>query len=285
MYEIYNIDTSFESYQRLINFYEHFKNSMFNPIDISLKKWFGANMSSALGALLDKLSEDFNEVSFANIDDNIKPILLRNEFLNHYGFQKDYDTYNSTVRFLKLDKNDSKYFNSYIAEELMTHTELPKMSKQLKNEMTKAIYEIFVNAQMHSDTRNIYTCGQHFYKNNEIEFTITDLGIGFKNKINNRFKTKLSSTQAIKWATSEYHTTKENVTGGLGLTLLKEFIKLNEGKLQIISDDGFYQFDAKGETLKLFSGRFPGSIVNMQFRTDDTNSYMLKKEIDHRDLF
>ena len=48
---------------------------------------------------------------------------------------------------------------------------------------------------------------------------------------------------------------------------------------------GFYQFDDNGEVLKLFKGEFPGTIVNLQFRTDDTNNYALKSKIDINDIF
>ena len=115
--------------------------------------------------------------------------------------------------------------------------------------------------------------------------SITDTGIGFKNRINQRFKKNLTSTQAIQWATNDRHTTKIGVSGGLGLALLKEFIEKNKGKIQIISDDGFYQFDSKGEDIKLFHGSFPGSIVNLQFRTDDVSTYTLADEVRLDDIF
>ena len=55
--------------------------------------------------------------------------------------------------------------------------------------------------------------------------------------------------------------------------------------MQIISNDGFYQFDSNKEILKEFQGEFPGTIVNLQFRTDDKNNYSLKSEIDTNNIF
>jgi len=37
--------------------------------------------------------------------------------------------------------------------------------------------------------------------------------------------------------------------------------------------------------MKLFSAPFPGSAINMQFRTDDTKSYSLAEEPGLDDLF
>jgi len=285
MRELRNIDTSFESYQKLIDLYQVYKDSIFEEIELDLYQWFAANMSSALGGVLDKIAENLNEVKFKNISENIKTILLKNDFLSYYGFNRIMDSNNTTIKFLKLKPTDGKYFNLYVVNELLSRPELPYISLPLKRKMTEAIYEIFVNAQIHSETKNIYTCGQFYPQKNIIEFTITDTGIGFKNRINQRFKKNLTSTQAIQWATNDRHTTKIGVSGGLGLALLKEFIKNNKGKLQIISDDGFYQFDSKGEDIKLFHGSFPGSIVNLQFRTDDVSTYTLTDEVKLDDIF
>lgn len=89
----------------------------------------------------------------------------------------------------------------------------------------------------------------------------------------------------MKWAVQDKKTTKQGVSGGIGLAVLKEFIGINKGKMQIVSNDGFYQFDDNGEDLRIFNGEFPGTIVNLQFRTDDRNNYSLKSEIDINDIF
>ncbi|MBE7446144.1 MAG: hypothetical protein HS132_13185 [Planctomycetia bacterium] len=78
MRELRNIDTSFESYQKIIDLYQTYKDSIFEEIELDLHQWFAANMSSALGGVLDKIAENLNEVKFKNISENIKTILLKN---------------------------------------------------------------------------------------------------------------------------------------------------------------------------------------------------------------
>jgi hypothetical protein len=280
-----NIDNSFESYQKLIYLFQVNKEKKFDTIHIELKNWFSANMSAALGGILDVLTDNINAVKFDTISPAIEKILLKNDFLSYYGFSRLTDNYHTTIRFLKLKPTDGKFFNNYVVDELIGRTELPQMSKLLKEKMTEAIYEIFINAQIHSETKQIYTCGQFYPTDSKIEFTIVDTGIGFKRKVNDRFKTNLSSVQAIKWAVEDKNTTKVGVTGGIGLALLKEFITKNKGKMQIISDDGFYQFDTQGEQLQIFRGAFPGTIVNLQFKTNDTSSYILQEELTHNNIF
>ena len=285
MTQIANINNTFESYQKLIDFYIEHKDKDFDTIHIEIRQWFAANMCATLGGILDIFYDNINTIIFDYINPNIEKILLKNDFLSYFGYSRIIDNNHTTIRFLKLKLTDGKYFNNYIVDELIGRTELPQMSDLVKMKITEAIYEIFVNAQIHSESKYIYTCGQFFPRENKIEFTIVDTGIGFKSKINSRFNSNLSSVQAIKWATKDKHTTKIDVTGGIGLALLKEFIEKNRGKLQIISYDGFYQFDSQGEQIQFFNGFFPGTIVNLQFRTDDNSSYILKNELNNNDIF
>lgn len=242
-------------------------------------------MCAALGGILDVFTDRINTIKFDFISSEVKEILLKNDFLSYFGHSRIIDNHHTTIRFLKLKLTDGKYFNNYIIDELIGRVELPNMSHLVKDKITEAIYEIFVNAQIHSDSKYIYTCGQFYPRENKIEFTIVDTGIGFKRKINNRFGSNLSSIQAIKWAIQDRNTTKIGITGGIGLALLKEFILKNKGEMQIISDDGFYQFDSSREQMHLFNGSFPGTIVNLQFKTNDVNSYIYRNELDNSNIF
>lgn len=271
-----DIDTSFSCYNQFVNLYDQLKDVAFESIAINLNDWFSANMSAVLGGLLDKVSFT-NTVSISSNKKEVITILKKNTFLANYGSEITPDTNGTSIKYLKLTPSASRYFNSYVMNELLSQSALPEMTDELKKKVAESIYEIFVNAQIHSKTDYIYTCGQFFPVKHKIEFTIVDMGQGFKNLINNRFNSSLSSIQAIKWAIKDGNTTKTDVSGGLGLSLLTEFIKLNKGKFQIISDDGFYEV---GETEKAYAldAPFPGTIVNMEFRTDDVHSYRLSSE-------
>ncbi len=234
---------------------------------------------------MDQLIQGLNTIYISSIPTNIQTILQKNNFLSYFGYDSELDINRTTIKYLKLKPTDSRFFHRYVVEELLNRPELPLMSSPLKKKITESIYEIFVNAQIHSETGFIYTCGQFFPKKHTIEFTVTDVGIGFKKRVNNRFASNLSSVQAIRWAIKDGNSTKQGISGGIGLAILREFIIKNSGKIQIISDDGFYQLDSEGEQTRLFLGSFPGTIINMQFRTDDTASYFLNSENMPDDIF
>lgn len=286
-YHLININPDEGGYTQLNRLYYQYKDEFLITFELEVIRWFNACLCAPLGAILDKLNNDGWGVSarIKPLIANGNTILQRNEFLSYYGFDKIRDDKNTTIRYLKLQPSDSRFFNSYITEELINHPELPILSVTLKKKITESIYEMFVNAQIHSQTKFIYTCGQFFPNKHSIWFSITDLGVGFKHNINVRFGVELTSTQAIEWAVKNGHTTKTTITGGIGLALLKEFISNNGGTMQIVSGDGFYSYTASGECNTTLDFEFPGTIITMEFKTNDKNSYYLKSEISEEDIF
>jgi len=272
-----NISNNFESYNNLINLYVMKKNNMFEDINIDLSGWFSANTCSMLGAILTKFQDDLNTV---NVSANrAADILERNGFLSFFGQKKVVDYNNTTIPYQVLSRKDDRYFNNYVFTEFLSKPDLPQMTDTLRKKLTESIYEIFINAKMHSETEKIFVCGQFFPAKHKIKFMITDTGLGIKNVVNNAFDKKLSATQAIEWAIQDKHTTKKGVSGGIGLALLYEFINLNKGKVQIVSNEGFWELNNEDITKKEFNNEFPGTMVNISVRTDDKHSYMMSSEV------
>jgi anti-sigma regulatory factor (Ser/Thr protein kinase) len=199
-FNLINIDTSFESYQQLINLYNENKDRQF-------------------------------ETHFNDISPNILTIIQKNDFLSHFGYKRVTDINNTTIRYLKLKPSDGRYFHRYVLKELLDRPELSIMSSALKRKIAESIYEMFVNAQIHSESDFIYTCGQFFPTKYTIEFTITDTGVGFRKRVNSRFEKKLSSVQAIEWAMKDGHSTKQGISGGIGLAILNYFQALSQAQL------------------------------------------------------
>lgn len=92
---------------------------------------------------------------------------------------------------------------------------------------------------------------------------------------------------AIIWATTERHTTKEDsLPGGLGLKLLIDFIDLNGGRIQIVSDAGYWQQKSGESVTKQLRHPFPGTVVSLEINTADTKVYRLTPEkLSPEDIF
>lgn len=73
-------------------------------------------------------------------------------------------------------------------------------------------------------------------------------------------------------------TAKSQTPRGIGLHLINNFVKLNEGELFIISNDEIYEIaDRKDAYLKL-KHAFPGTVVTLAFNLSDRGKYRLKSE-------
>lgn len=277
-----DIRNDFDSFQKLINFYHRNKDNVFRNIELKLN-WFSANNCSVLGALLSILQDNLNAIQIdAGLANNI---LEKNGFLSFFGHNIRFDNFDTTISYKILTPHDERFFNSYIFNELLCKECLPQLSEPLKKKIAEAIYEIFINAKMHSGTKKIFTCGQHFPAKKKIDFMITDLGVGIRESINNRFQSEINAIDAIKWAVINEHTIKQGVSGGIGLAILQEFIAKNKGELQIISNNGYWKLDESGIYTRTFEKEFPGTIINISVRTDDTSSYVLADEENVDNIF
>lgn len=65
------------------------------------------------------------------------------------------------------------------------------------------------------------------------------------------------------------------------LKLLKEFIRLNKGRIVIVSNKALYECSASSETFRTLDHTFPGTCVNLEINTSDTANYSLKSERQH----
>ncbi|WP_411823661.1 hypothetical protein [Leptospira sp. 'Mane'] len=247
--------------------------------------WFGANMCSPLGSVLRKLSTNGVAFEFISVKEDIERILRKNEFFEAFGYPKLEDSNQTTIRYLELKPNQDGEFLTYIKTELLQRPELPYMSDLLKKKMTESIFEIFQNAKIHSKSEHIVTCGQFFPKKNTIEFSVSDIGMGIQQNVSEFFQKGIPATSAIEWAILPGNTTKRGTPGGHGFAILREFTEKNKGKINIVSDRGFYEFIDGQDIFKEIPCPFPGTTINMRFQTDDSASYYLLEELKAADIF
>jgi len=286
--ELHEIRSNHEGFSYLADIAEKTERAAFSNIEINMKhtSWLDANMCAPFGAILYKASRSLNTVRLTNINSDVKKILSKNGFLSNYGIPIEHDTYGTTIEYKRFDPKDERYFTDYIERKLVGKG-MPKMSEALSKKFRESIFEIFNNAVIHSKTEmGIFSCGQFFPKKHRLDFCIADLGIGIGQNIKERKNLELTDDDAILWALEGANTTKVGkIPGGLGLKLLQEFIRMNQGRIQIVSCKGYWELTNNVVTTKLFQSSFPGTVVNIEINTADTNSYCLASEIRVEDIF
>ncbi len=279
----------YKSFETLVCLYEQTKEHVLDSVLIDMKatRWFDADMCAAFGAILYSLGNRLNEVNLIQIPQKVETILSKNGFLSHYGREKIPDRWGTTIPYRRFDVQDDHYFADYIEDELIHRSEIPEMSHSLLKKFRESIFEIFSNAVLHSHTKlGIFSCGQFFPNRNRLDFTVADLGVTMLENIKNYTGTELSPEEAIIWATQEGHTTKgDNLPGGLGLKILYDFIHLNGGCLQIVSDAGYWQLKDSRVITKPLTYSFPGTVASIEINTADTAAYVLVSELKAEDIF
>jgi hypothetical protein len=256
-------------------------------IDMAATDWLDADMCAAFGAILSLLGSRLNTIELANIPQGLEKILSKNGFLSNYGRANLPDTWGTTIPYQRFNVKDDRYFAEYIEREFVNRPEMPRMSHGLIKKFRESVYEIFSNAVLHSGTKlGIFSCGQFFPKRHRLDFSVTDLGIGIRQNVQDRAGLNLPAEKAIVWATEGRNTTRRgSIPGGLGLKLLKEFVGLNGGRLQIVSDAGYWCLQKDQVRMARLGMPFPGTAVSLEINTSDTQSYVLSSELRESDIF
>jgi len=159
-----------------------------------------------------------------------------------------------------------------------------QVSLRLRNAIAGRMWEIYNNAFEHAGSQiGVFSCGQYFQHRNELVLSVIDFGQGIAANVRNYLSidpraAQLSSAACLQWAFQRGTTTRPNGTPrGVGLDLLKEFIGVNHGKLEVYSNEGYGLVDQTGERFESGSVLFEGTAFQITLRCDE-NYYQFANE-------
>lgn len=144
-------------------------------------------------------------------------------------------------------------------------------------------YELFINARDHSNEKHgVYSCGHWMPKKKCLVFSLYDTGIGISKRVKNKFGKSMSDIEALEWALVGGNSTRQlekGVPRGLGLSNIKKFVKLNNGRLTILSNGVFYDFNANSnansnERIEKFPYENMGTMVCVTIEQDKEYIYV-----------
>lgn len=239
-------------------------------LDLTGAVWFDANLTVLLQAMLYKLNQECGHLFYINpVDVKARfPILFRNGFLS--AIENMHDELGTAVQLKTFNADEDEKFLRYIQSELIK-TDLREIDGLNKKQLADHFLEVFSNIQLHANTTDpVFACGQFYPQQQELKFTLIDLGDGFLPKINAFTNGKVStSAEAIKWAVSG-GSTKDNAPGGIGLSGIMNWCEENEAGLEIVTGDA-YLSHTYGRNRTLTVPPFCGTIVHILFRCHGRN--------------
>jgi hypothetical protein len=239
-------------------------------------------MAAPLGCVLEKAKLRGVVGKLENLSPRVAEVLNRNGFLS----SSTVDTRGTTIRYQRFSTTDAVKFALYTEENLVRQN-MPAMSQQVLAGVLGGLDELFSNAALHSNTEcGVFSCGQAFPAIKRLRFSIADAGIGIGQTVARKTRQRLTDTEAIDIAMQEGFTSKAlDVPGGLGLKVLKEFVKLNGGNLIVVSGRGYWSMTNDDIVKRNLIFPFPGTAVTVEINTADDGMYFMDDEINPDDIF
>ncbi|MDN7654690.1 ATP-binding protein [Burkholderia multivorans] len=233
----------------------------------------GVTVLSNLISFLEKLGVKAYPRGHKALTDPVK-------YLDDSGFFKHFYGYTisptAAVRETTLPLQLVAYARSY---EYMEYKLVPWLARALQTEtqclgtVQVCFQEIFNNINDHSGVGIGCSFAQHFPRDDNIQFTVSDFGIGIPTRVKMLHPT-LNDQQAIAKASEEGFTTQTTARNrGAGLdVLIKNVVDRNGGAVMIHSGRGMLSC-ARAEdgttkrTARPAPGFYPGTLIQMSLHT------------------
>jgi anti-sigma regulatory factor (Ser/Thr protein kinase) len=145
------------------------------------------------------------------------------------------------------------------------------MSDLLQKELIGKVWEIYANAFEHGQSQvGVFTCGEQLH-DGSMQLVVGDFGVGIPHNAREALKKSVSGSEAMEWAFQPGTTT---LTGtqrhprGLGLTLLKNLVELNDGQLDLYSHTGHSCVTSVEQSFRDVVVPFAATIVNLRIFAD-----------------
>lgn len=277
------LENNYDGYNALSSYYheKHENATLDKQLMLVFPSWVQGNLCASISAILSTLKQEYKGIKVRCPNQRLLNFFMSNGFyekcVNVNPDDAKFFNRKTSIKYNQFRLNQIDEFIQYINEELPRNL-FPQTSDKAWDKLKECIAEVFINATQHSKSDLVFACGQHFPQKERLDFSIVDSGIGFKQRLFLSREMQLSSLEAIDWCMIPGNTTKQGAPGGGGLDLLSKFIQYNNGKLQIVSSDGFYECSQKGIIRKFLDHAFPGTIFNLEIDTSDQQRYKLTTE-------
>lgn len=262
-----------------------------DAIDVTFRfthcKFLAQNAVAFLGGLARLVEHRGGRASFEwqTVDDRIRTNLAQQGFLAAFGSSEGPWQGNS-IPFRQDRQPDVAGLMDYLKAKWLGRGWI-SVSPKLRDAIVGRVWEIYANAIEHSHSAiGIFSCGQHYPKRKQLDLAVVDFGVGIPSNVRLFVQNaSLPAGRALEWAFQAGNTTKPNGMGrGMGLDLLREFVRVNNGRLEVFSHDGYARIDGTEEKYQTRGGMFEGTILNISLQCDDKH-YCFASEVPNTPLF
>jgi anti-sigma regulatory factor (Ser/Thr protein kinase) len=238
-----------------------------------------------LGGLIRTLQDRGCKIGarFGSINPAVHENLKKNGFMRAMGLQAAAGGHN-TIPFREDMVRDDGSYLTYLREAWLGRGWV-NVSDGLADAIANAVWETYTNAFEHGHSNvGVFSCGQFYPVNKEIAIAFVDFGIGIPGSVRTVPQAAgLADVDAIAWALARGNTSKPG-NRGVGLDILRSFVELNRGYMDVVSHRGHVRISEAGAERLCRNQGFPGTVFNITLKADERR-YAFKSEIAAEDIF
>lgn len=221
-------------------------------------------------------------IAMRTIDLEVRNFLNNSRFLKMFLPNSVADSSTSLPIYVQQDFSKEGILQ-YIDKEIIERSEMPEMSEELRKEIRRAFFEIFGNVFTHSESEiGGLVCGQVYPKIKKIQIVFYDAGVGIAKRVKetqSEFQEK-QDKEAIEWALMRGTSTSSSTeqSRGLGLYLIRQFLKVNEGEIRIYANTGYFE-EKNGKTnFGFLTFALDGTLIDLRINIRNDVKYGFKYE-------
>jgi signal transduction histidine kinase len=241
--------------------------------DFTACRFLRQNAVAFLGGLTRLLKFEGKQVLFdwATLQDDVQANLCQNGF--RAAFEVGFTGWQGNSIPYREDPDDNlNPILEYLDQQWLGRGWV-QIDEIVKDQIVSTVLEIYCNAFEHGQSPiGTFSCGQRYPKLNVLKLTTIDFGVGIPANVCDFLQdSTMQAEDALKWAFQLGKTTRQSgVPGGIGLDMLKTFVKEKQGKIEIYSHDGYALIDATQEFYESFASFFKGTLINVTIPCDLT---------------
>lgn len=212
-------------------------------------------------------------------DSSKQAYLSRIGFHSYLGLNNEHELSNNT-RSVELKQ-------VYSLEPLYTEGLLQVLDSQMnlstgiRYSINLSLNELMINVFDHSRSPiGAFICAQFTPDSRLIRICIADFGIGILNALRSveKYHNIRKASTAIRKAVEEGVSSRTKRAKGIGLTHIRNFLKLNQGTLSIISGNSKVNFYYNKTIERKMDVPLNGTIIKLKINSDKESLYFLRGE-------
>ncbi|HDR9174196.1 TPA: HAMP domain-containing histidine kinase [Burkholderia vietnamiensis] len=150
------------------------------------------------------------------------------------------------------------------------------VSERVRDAIVGTVWEIYANSFEHAQSPvGVFSCGQYYAKTNELILSVVDFGTGIPSKVRGYLQPdprtrQIPSSALLNWAFERGNSTSNSgVPRGLGLDFLKKFVRVNNGVLEVYSENSYARIDKSSDNYFDLPTDLAGTAVQIKLICDN----------------